>query len=128
MDTSLAPALEVQFPSGLNKSISAGSWTDSKTYSVSTASDFIPPNESGSATLKIANAKDLAGNLLDGNPKTIAFRDASGSWSGKDSPLDTLHRGWRGLIPFLVELEKVRFAKIDRAINNRRNVENSYVS
>jgi len=53
---------------------------------VSVGTDFIPPGTSGRATLMISGAKDLAGNDVDGNPRTIAYRDADGGWRQAEPP------------------------------------------
>lgn len=65
----------------------------------------------------------------------VVAQGEDGSQLDKDENLasyepgpDILHHAVGVSIPFGVELQKVRFAKIDRAINNRQTVENLYVS
>ncbi|MEO0127898.1 MAG: M23 family metallopeptidase [candidate division WOR-3 bacterium] len=78
MKADVLPTLQVQFPNGTIKTVPNGQWVGNNVYQAVTGNDFIPSGTSGRATLQISGAQDLAGNQNDGNPRTIAYRDAGG--------------------------------------------------
>ncbi|MCX7994436.1 MAG: hypothetical protein N3A65_01515 [candidate division WOR-3 bacterium] len=94
MRTDVLPALRVQFPDGGVKTVPAGQWIGNRVYRAVTADDFIPAGTRGRATLMISGALDLAGNQNDGNPRTIAYRDAGGEWRQAESPPDANYQFW----------------------------------
>jgi hypothetical protein len=69
-----------------------GSWgLDGLTYSTNLAPNFLPTPEAGSITLSIGGALDAEPTPLamDGNPGTIAYKDANGIWHGVEAEPDT---------------------------------------
>uniref|UniRef100_A0A7C4U901 T9SS type A sorting domain-containing protein n=1 Tax=candidate division WOR-3 bacterium TaxID=2052148 RepID=A0A7C4U901_UNCW3 len=96
MDTLKKPSLKVKFSDGRVKEVPEGNWESDTVYTATTNEDFIPDSVNGRATLEISNAYDLGGNENDGNPRTIAYRDANGDWCQKETSPD-------GNYKFLIE-------------------------
>ncbi|MEO0130027.1 MAG: hypothetical protein ABIL02_07295 [candidate division WOR-3 bacterium] len=94
MKTDVLPTLQVQFPNGTIKTVPNGQWIGNNVYRAVSGSDFIPSGTSGRATLQISGALDLAGNQNDGNPRTIAYRDAGGEWQQTEAPPDANYQFW----------------------------------
>ena len=94
MDTTIKPLVGVRFSSGLWKKVREGMWGDMRKYSGWTEDDFIPEDEEGKARLEVVGAVDLGGNAMDGNPRTIGYRDVSGIWRNLEIQVDDNYEFW----------------------------------
>lgn len=89
MLTAVLPMLTVELPDGSEKTVPDGYWLNDTTYEATTEEYFFDDEDEGEATLCISLAQDLAYNLNDGYPGTIAYRDENGNWR-QDDPYDPL--------------------------------------
>jgi len=92
MDQTVSPTTKLKFANGQEPALPPGTWSNGgKTYTITTTSStFASSAASGNAALSI-EAKDLAGNPLDFNPKTIEHRDANGKFSANQQGPDKNH-------------------------------------
>ena len=102
MDTTIKPLVGVRFSSGLWKKVREGMWGDMRKYSGWTEDDFIPEDEEGKARLEVVGAVDLGGNAMDGNPRTIGYRDVSGIWRNLEIQVDDNYEFWINGLPRVV--------------------------
>lgn len=95
MDPSTTPQISVQFANGDRVRIQPGSqrWSsDGRTYTLISQSDpFGGMGQIGSARLLLAEARDLAGRFMDGNPRTVAARDKNNIIRNHEDIEDTSH-------------------------------------
>jgi len=93
MRTDAMPSLTVELAGGV-KTVPSGHWLDDSTYEAATEESFFTNDDEGDATLKISTAQDLANNVNDGYPKTIAYRDEQGHWLQYEDPPDDNYKFW----------------------------------
>ena len=105
MDTTIKPLVGVRFSSGLWKKVREGMWADMRKYSGWTEDDFIPEDEEGKARLEVVGAVDLGGNAMDGNPRTIGYRDVSGIWRNLEIQVDDNYEFWINGLPHVVSTD-----------------------
>lgn len=98
-----APSIVLCPENETNKPITGGTWLDSRRFSVNVAAGVLPETYNGCVVVKVSGARDLANNLLDSDPKSIAGRDASGAWRRYTAGTDANHKFKVGDVGFGVE-------------------------
>ncbi len=118
MDRGIEPDIKITYPSGISDRVSKVGWISSHVWK---GSAIVPSGENGEAKLEISSAKDIAGNVMDGNPQTIAMRE-DGKWINQENPPDQWHVFRVGISELVIEAEDFKNNLTNCAIDLERGV------
>ena len=83
MDSGTTPTVSFAFTDGSTTTVTGnGGWTPTsnpQVWGINTQAGIIPASYIGPVTIQISGAKDLAGNLINPMPQTIAVRNSNGT-------------------------------------------------